>query len=85
VLTSKGAAAALVALCTSYLSSYIRARGASLAYSLEESHVTRGIRYALIVVGLGLGWLGWTVWVAAGVAVLAALVRTAQVASEDRL
>jgi hypothetical protein len=78
------AAGALVALCVSFLSAYVRARGAALGYSVEESHVTRGIRYALIVAGLGFGWLGWTVWVAAGVAALAALVRTGQVASEDR-
>jgi hypothetical protein len=78
------AAAALVALCLSFLSAYVRARGAALAYSVEESHVTRGVRYALIVLGLGFGWLGWTTWVTAGVAALAALVRTAQVAGEDR-
>ncbi len=45
------AIAALVALCLSALSSYVRARGASLSYSVEESHVTRGIRYALGVGG----------------------------------
>ena len=84
-LAPRIAAGALVALCVSFLSAYVRARGAALGYSVEESHVTRGIRYALIVTGLGLGWLGWTVWVAAGVGVLAALVRTAQVASEDRM
>jgi hypothetical protein len=78
------AAGALVALCLSFLSAYVRARGAALAYSVEESHVTRGIRYALVIAGLGFGWLGWTVWVSAGVAALAAFVRTAQVAGEER-
>ena len=36
--------AAMVALTASYLSSYVRARGAALGYSVEESHVTRGLR-----------------------------------------
>ena len=78
------AAGALVALCASFVSSYVRARGAALRYTIEESHVTRGIRYALIVAGLAFGWLGWSVWVAAGVSLAAALVRTSQVAKEER-
>lgn len=78
------AAAALVALGASFLSAYVRAKGASLGYAVEESHVTRGIRYALIAAGLGFGWLGWTVWAAASVSVLAVVVRTAQVAREER-
>jgi hypothetical protein len=77
--------AALVALCASYLSSYVRARGAALAYSVEESHVTRGVRYALLSIGLAAGWLGWTTWAAAGLSTLAAAVRTAQVAGEERV
>ncbi len=78
------AVGALVALCASFLSSYVRARGAALGYSVEESHVARGIRYALVTAGLLFGWLDWTVWAAAGVSVLAVLVRTGQVAREDR-
>ena len=78
------AAGALVALCASFLSSYVRARGAALDYTVEESHVTRGLRYALIVAGLAFGWLWWTVWVAAVLSVLAALVRTSQEAKEER-
>jgi hypothetical protein len=75
---------ALVAMGGSFLSSYVRARGASLAYSVEESHVTRGVRYGLVSGGLGLGWLPATVWAAAALSVLSAAVRTAQVAREDR-
>jgi len=75
---------ALVALCASFLSSYVRARGAALNYSIEESHVTRGVRYALVSAGLLFGWLAWTVWAAAALAVLAALVRTGQMAREER-
>lgn len=78
------AAGALVALCASFLSAYVRARGASLSYSVEESHVTRGVRYALVVMGLAFGWLAWTVWAAAALSLLAALVRTTQVAREER-
>jgi hypothetical protein len=75
---------ALVALCASYLSSYVRARGAALGYSVEESHVTRGFRYGVVAAGLLFGWLSLMVWVAAGLAVIAALVRTGQVAREAR-
>ncbi len=78
------AAGAVIALSFSFLSSYVRARGAALEYSVEESHVARGVRYALVTSGLVFGWLGWTVWVAAGLSMLAALVRTGQVAREER-
>ena len=75
---------AIVALCASFLSSYVRARGAALGYSLEESHVMRGIRYALVTTGLLVDGLGWAVWAAAATSVLAAAVRTGQVAREGR-
>jgi hypothetical protein len=78
------AAGALVALCASFLSSYVRAKGASLGYSVEESHVTRGIRYGLVSLGLVTGALAMTVWAAAILSVIAALVRTTQVAHEER-
>ncbi len=74
----------IVALCTSFLSSYVRARGAALGYSVEESHVTRGLRYVLLCAGLVFSWLSWTVWATAGVSVLASVVRTGQVAGEER-
>ena len=54
------AVGALVAMCASFLSSYVRARGAALNYSIEESHVTRGVRYALVSAGLLFGWLATT-------------------------
>ena len=75
---------ALLALCASFISSYVRAKGASLGYSVEESHVTRGIRYTLVSLGLMTGALGAAVWSAAVLSVLAALVRTSQVAREER-
>ena len=78
------AAAALVALCASSLSSYVRARGAALHYSVEESHVTRGLRYALVTAGLAIDGLAVALWAAAAVSLLAVLVRTSQVAKEER-
>lgn len=75
---------ALVALCASFISSYVRARGASLGYSVEESHVTRGVRYAIVSLGLLTGALAAAVWTAAVLSALAALVRISQVASEER-
>jgi len=75
---------AIVALCASFLSSYVRARGAALGYSVEESHVARGLRYALVTGGLLLDSLGLAVWSAAVLSVLAAIVRTGQVAQEAR-
>jgi hypothetical protein len=77
------AAGALAALGASYLSSYVRARGASLGYDVQESTVTRGIRYTLVAAGLGFDALGWTVWAVAALAVLASLIRTLQVAKEE--
>jgi hypothetical protein len=77
------AIAALATLCLSALSSNVRARGASLDYSVEESHLTRGLHYGLVVAGLWLD-LAWVIWVAAGVAALAVIVRTSQVAREER-
>ena len=56
------AVAALAALSLSFVAGYIRARGAALGYSVEERHVTRGARYALVVaflaVRMDLGGLG---------------------------
>jgi hypothetical protein len=78
------AGGALVALCASFLSAYVRARGASLAYSMEESHVTRGVRYSLVVAGLAFGWLDVTVWAAAALSLLTVVVRMTQVAREER-
>jgi hypothetical protein len=77
-------AGALVALCASFISSYVRARGASLGYSVEESHVTRGVRYAIVSLALITGALAAGVWSAAALSVLAALVRSTQVAREER-
>jgi len=77
------AIASLAALCLSALSAYVRARGASLGYSVEESHLTRGVHYTLVVVALGSD-LAWVLWVALAVSALTVLVRATQVAREER-
>jgi len=78
-------AAAIGALGASFLSSYVRARGASLGYAVEESHVTRGLRYGLISVGLVSDHPLAPLWMAVVVSGLAALVRSSQVLKEERL
>jgi hypothetical protein len=78
------AAGALVALAAGFLASYIRAKGGSLGYGVEEGVVTPVLRYGLISLALVFGWTGWAVWVIAGVTVLAAIVRASQVAKEER-
>jgi hypothetical protein len=79
------AAAALVALGASFLSSYVRARGAALDYSVEESHVTRGVRYGLVSAGLLMARPFWPLCAAAIVSGVALLVRSSQVLKEERV
>jgi hypothetical protein len=78
------AAGALVALAAGFLASYIRAKGGSLGYGIEEGVVTPVLRYGLLSFALLLGWTAWAVWVVAGVTLLAASVRASQVAKEER-
>jgi hypothetical protein len=78
------AAGALVALAAGFLASYIRAKGGSLGYGIEEGVVTPILRYGLLSLALILGWTSWAIWVVAGVTVLAAVVRASQVAKEER-
>jgi CDP-diacylglycerol---glycerol-3-phosphate 3-phosphatidyltransferase len=80
----RAAAAALVALGAGFLAAYVRARGESLGYQVEESVVTRGIRYAVLSAGLIGGWLTASLSALAAFNVLAALVRVSQVAKEER-
>ncbi|MGZ8600535.1 MAG: hypothetical protein ACXWX6_10100 [Actinomycetota bacterium] len=79
------AAAALVALAAGFLASYIRAKGGSLGYGIEESLVTPVLRYGLVSVALIADWTAWAIWVVAGLGILAAVVRASQVAKEERL
>ena len=78
------AAGALVALAAGFLASYIRARGGSLGYGIEEGVITPAIRYGLISMGLVAGWR-WSVWAVAVLMLLASAVRASQVVKEERL
>ena len=78
------AAAALIALAAGFLASYIRAKGGSLGYGIEEGVVTPVLRYGLFVVAL-LFDAGWAIWAMAAINVLAAAVRASQVAKEEAL
>ena len=76
------AAGALVALAAGFLASYIRARGGSLGYGIEEGVITPAIRYGLISIGLVAGWR-WSVWAVAVLMLLASAVRASQVVKEE--
>jgi hypothetical protein len=79
------AAASLVALAAGFLASYIRAKGGSLGYGIEEGVVTPVLRYGLVSLALILSWTSWAIWVVAVLMLLAAGVRASQVAKEERL
>lgn len=79
------AAASLVALAAGFVASYIRAKGGSLGYGIEEGVVTPVLRYGLVSVALILSWTSWAIWVVAVLMLLAAGVRASQVAKEERL
>jgi hypothetical protein len=79
------AAASLVALGAGFVASYIRARGGSLGYGIEEGVVTPVLRYGLVSLALIFGWTSWAIWVVAVLMLLAAAVRASQVAKEERL
>jgi hypothetical protein len=78
------AAGALFALAAGFLASYIRARGGSLGYGIEEGVITPALRYGLIAAGLIGGWR-WTPWAVAILMLLASVVRASQVVKEERL
>lgn len=78
------AAAAIVALAAGYLASYIRAKGGSLGYGIEEGVITPVVRYALFALALLLDWMAWAIWVVAAVNLLAAAVRSSRVARQER-
>nr|MDP9342209.1 hypothetical protein [Actinomycetota bacterium] len=78
------AAAAAAALVASFLGAYVRARGRSLGYGVDDSLVTRAFRYALVAIGLAGDWLGPTMIALLVVATLSAAVRASQVAKQER-
>lgn len=78
------AAGALIALAAGFLASYIRAKGGSLGYGIEEGVITPVVRYALFALALLLDWMAWAIWVVAAVNLLAAAVRSSRVARQER-
>lgn len=79
------AAGALLALAAGFLASYIRARASALGYLVEEGAGTRVIRVGLVSAALLGGWTEWAFFAVAGWMLLVALVRTSQVAKEERV
>jgi hypothetical protein len=79
------AAASLVALAAGFVASYIRAKGGSLGYGIEEGVVTPVLRSGLVSGALILDWTSGAIWVVAVLMVLVASVRASQVAKEERL
>jgi hypothetical protein len=80
------AALALVALAVSFFATYVRARGSTLEYPVEESPVNRGIRYALVaaIVWLGSGWTEAALWTLVVFVTLTWFVRLTQVVKGER-
>lgn len=77
-------AGALVALGAGFLGSYVHARGAALGYEVEDGWLTRLLRNGLLAAGLLLDELSWAVWAVAAVSIAAIVVRTSQVAKQER-
>jgi hypothetical protein len=76
--------AALIGLGASYLAGYERARGESLGYRGNEAMGYRAVRYGLIVLPLLTGWIQPFMFAFAAVSALAAGVRAANVAAQER-
>lgn len=79
------AVGALLALAAGFLAAYVRARGSALGYLVEESAATRAIRVGLISVALLAGWAAWALFGVAAWMLVVTLVRTSQVAKEERV
>jgi len=69
------AGAAVGALAASFLGAYVRARGVSLGYPVEEGLTRRTIRYGLVALGLGAKVLEPAMFALLALSLLAAAVR----------
>ena len=78
------AAAAVVAMGAGFIAAYVGARARALGYDVATSPVYRGIHYGLVAAGLLTGRLAATLWIAAALGALTAVVRASQVAKEER-
>lgn len=77
------AVAALLALGSGYVASYLKARATSLGFRLEESILDRGVRTAMIAMGLVSGGLELGLWAAAAWSVATTATRALQVAGQE--
>ena len=75
---------ALLVLGLEFLAAYVRARGRSLEYRIEDGPAARHLRSDLVAVGLLAGLTVAGLYAAAVLAGLAVLVRASQVAKEER-
>lgn len=82
-LEPRTAAAALVALGSGTVAAYLRSRATALGFHLEESVVDRGVRIAVIAVGLLSGLLEGGLWAAAGWSIVTATTRAFDVAGQQ--
>jgi hypothetical protein len=78
------AVGALLALAAGFLAAYVRARGSALGYLVEESAATRALRVGMVSLALLAGWTDWALFAVAAWMLLVTLVRTSQVAKEER-
>ena len=78
------AGAAVGALAAGFLGAYVRARGVSLGYPVEEGLASRGLRYGLVALGLGARVLGPAMFALLAIALLSAVIRASQVAKKER-
>jgi len=75
---------ALLVLALEFLAAYVRARGRSLEYRIEDGPAARHVRSDLVAIGLLAGAPGAGLYAAAVLAGLVVLVRASQVAKEER-
>jgi hypothetical protein len=78
-------AGALVALGTSFLAAYVRARGEALGYRIPEGIGTRAIQLAWLAAVLAAGWTGWGLLALAAWTGAVVAVRVSQVVKEERV
>ena len=78
------AGAAVGALVATFLGSYVRARGQSLGYPVEESVATRVVRYGLVSGGLAFQQKDAAMFTLLGLTLLIAAVRASQVVKKER-
>lgn len=76
------AAAALAALVTSYLASYLRARAVGLGFRVGEPPLLRPARMALVALGIVEATALGALWVATAISLQAIIVRAAAVARQ---